>query len=51
MLARERNLSDQADLVVMEIQDLVAEERKRNQGLGQMSGASVQGKTRIKENL
>jgi hypothetical protein len=37
--------------VVMGIQDLVVGERKRNQGLGQMSGASVQGKTRVKENL
>jgi hypothetical protein len=42
MLVRARNQSDQVDLVVMEIQDLVVGERKRNQGLGQMSGASVQ---------
>jgi hypothetical protein len=42
MLVRARNQSDQVDLVVMGIQDLVVEERKRNQGLGQMSGASVQ---------
>jgi hypothetical protein len=47
MLARARNQSDQADLVVMEIQDLVVGERKRKQGLGQMSGASVQDKNRI----
>jgi hypothetical protein len=42
MLAKAKNQSDQVDLVVMGIQDLVVEERKRNQGLGQMSGASVQ---------
>jgi hypothetical protein len=42
MLARARNQSDQVDLVAMGIQDLVVGQRKRNQGLGQMSGASVQ---------
>jgi hypothetical protein len=42
MQVRARNQSGQVDLVVMVIQDLVVGERKRNQGLGQMSGASVQ---------
>jgi hypothetical protein len=43
MVARVRSQRDLADHVeVMVIQDLVVEAKRRNQGLVQMNGASVQ---------